>query len=397
MQADGWDGWKLNSTWKHGNKTWHDTSARDDRHSVPALAPTFPHQPLNHVIPSDWRKTEIGVVPINGFGTLQRRRQDPRLDTSWRSGDPGSVALGAQEAPEQRARQATNSSSWRLGEQVHLSAGCTLMPSTVPQPNTSSQWRGTDDGPIPLVGGERNSMKYTSTSAWRRLDDAHLSVGFEFGSGQRPQRRAQDIVDPASQPASGLFSDMGRSQNARAATRNVEWRQGAASDMWPPSPPRARVSRLPQLRTATGPEPSSPGAHELQRQVPQRQFQKRGEGESPRHAPVRQELGESWRRSMHSPDRPAGSPIKTATNAFGRLPPPNNVNFALINTDVTTQLRGRPMPASQSMPAMGVMKQEAMHFEDKFRKVAAALISEPRHGRRKRVEVAPHYNSTIHA
>jgi hypothetical protein len=53
------------------------------------------------------------------------------------------------------------------------------------------------------------------------------------------------------------------------------------------------------------------------------------------------------------------------------------------------------MQASQSMPVIGVMKAHAV--EDIFRKVAAAHVSEPRHGRRRQAEFAPHCNSTIHA
>jgi hypothetical protein len=89
--------------------------------------------------------------------------------------------------------------------------------------------------------------------------------------------------------------------------------------------------------------------------------------------------------------------MKTAENDYGRLPPPSNVNFTLINADVTTRLRGTAMQASQSMPTMGMMKQPTAQFEDMFRKVTTRQISEQRHGRRTRVDLAPHYNATIHA
>jgi hypothetical protein len=118
-------------------------------------------------------------------------------------------------------------------------------------------------------------------------------------------------------------------------------------------------------------------------------------GEAQRNTSVLQEASELWRWSMQSLQRPAGSPIKTAENDFGRLPPPSNVNFSLINTEVTAQPRGRAMQASQSMPVIGVMKAHAV--EDIFKKVAAAHVSEPRHGRRRQAKFAPHCNSTIHA
>ena len=132
--------------------------------------------------------------------------------------------------------------------------------------------------------------------------------------------------------------------------------------------------------------------------APQQQFRREFEsvGSSQAAPPRHQSHTDSWRWSLESPAKPAGSPVKTFKNEMGRIPPPSNVDFRILSTDITEPIR-RGMTISQSMPTMGVVKERNEQEHDMYKKIERSFLPEPRHGRRRCAGLTAHHNSTIHA